>query len=141
MLNKVILMGRLTSDPELKTTTSGISVAQVTIACERSYAKKGEEKKTDFINVVAWRNNAEFLCKYFKKGSLVLVEGTIQTRSYEAKDGTKRYVTEVMSEGFSFTGERRDSAEKQKETSTQPAANIPPEQEFVEMPVDDDLPF
>lgn len=144
MLNKVILMGRLAAEPELKKTANGISVTTNRVACERSYAKKGEDKKTDFINIVAWRNNADFLCKYFHKGSLILIEGTLQIREYTNKDGDKRYVTEVVVEGISFTGERRDDSSSNAPVSEQSngySAVSANEQEYTEMPVDDDLPF
>ena len=95
-MNKVILMGRLTKDPELTTTTSGVSVAKFTLAVQRQFRNAEGEYDTDFINCVAWRTNAEFIDKYFKKGERMLVSGTMQVRSYEANDGTKRYVTEVV---------------------------------------------
>lgn len=88
MLNRVILMGRLCAAPELKTTVSGVSVTSFRIAVERSYKKEGEERKADFIDVVCWRKTAEFVCRYFGKGSLIALEGELQTRSYEVKDGT-----------------------------------------------------
>ena len=108
MLNRVILMGRLVADPELKTTGSGISVTSFRIAVDRSYVKQGEERKADFIDIVCWRQTAEFVCRYFGKGSMIAVEGQLQTRTYQAKDGSNRYVTEVVADNVSFTGERRD---------------------------------
>ena len=108
MLNRVVLMGRLVSDPELKTTASGISVTSFRIAVDRSYVKQGEERKADFIDIVCWRQTAEFVCRYFGKGSMIAVEGQLQTRTYQAKDGSNRYVTEVVADNVSFTGERRD---------------------------------
>jgi single-strand DNA-binding protein len=113
MLNRAILMGRLTADPELKTTPTNVSVVSFTLAVDRNYVKQGEERKADFINCVAWRNSAEFLSRYFSKGSMVAVEGQIQTRTYQAKDGTNRYVTEVVVDNISFTGERRDNSGSQ----------------------------
>ena len=110
MINRVVLMGRLVSDPELKTTGSGLSVTSFRIAVDRSYVKAGEERKADFIDIVCWRNQAEFVCRYFGKGSMIAVEGQLQTRTYQAKDGTNRYVTEVVAENVSFTGERRDNS-------------------------------
>ncbi len=109
MLNRVILMGRLVSDPELKTTASGISVTSFRIAVDRGYVKQGEERKADFIDIVCWRQTAEFVCRYFGKGAMIAVEGQLQTRTYQAKDGTNRYVVEVVADNVSFTGERRDS--------------------------------
>lgn len=95
-MNTVILMGRLTKDPELTQTTSGVSVAKFTLAVQRNFRNAEGEYDVDFINCVAWRTNAEFIDKYFKKGERILVAGTMQVRSYEATDGTKRYVTEVV---------------------------------------------
>ncbi|MEF9866007.1 MAG: single-stranded DNA-binding protein [Oscillospiraceae bacterium] len=102
MLNVVALMGRLTADPELKTTQSGLSVCSFSIACDRSYAKSGEERKADFINIVTWRQTAEFVCKYFHKGSLIALDGSIQTRNYEDKNGNKRTAFEIVASNVHF---------------------------------------
>ena len=110
MLNRVILMGRLVSDPELKTTPSGVSVTTFRIAVDRNYVKSGEERKADFFDIVCWRQTAEFVCRYFGKGSLIAVEGQLQSRTYQAKDGSNRYVVEVVADNVSFTGERRDNS-------------------------------
>lgn len=107
MLNKVILMGRLTHEPELKASQSGISVLTFSLAVERSYARQGEERQTDFINCVAWRQTAEFIAKYFPKGAMIAVEGELQTRKYTTRDGSERAVTEVIVSSASFTGEKR----------------------------------
>ena len=169
MLNRVILMGRLVSDPELKTTPNGVSVTSFRIAVDRNYVKSGEERKADFIDIVAWRGQAEFICKYFGKGSMIAVEGQLQTRTYQAKDGTNRYVVEVVVDNVSFTGERRDNSGYQQQqyggnqygsqssyqnqnygrAQQQPAQNFQQpasyqngsDSEFQEMPLDDDLPF
>lgn len=146
MLNRVILMGRLVADPELKTTPSGLSVTSFRIAVERSYAKAGEERQTDFINIVCWRNTAEFVCKYFPKGSLIALEGQLQTRSYQDKDGTTRYMVEVLADKVSFTGERTERQESKpqsysKQTGTPVAYSNCSDRAFEEMPIDDDLPF
>ena len=157
MLNRVILMGRITADLELKTTASGISVTSFTIAVDRNYVKQGEQRQTDFINIVCWRQQAEFVCRYFGKGSMIAVEGQLQTRTYQAKDGTNRYVTEVVADNISFTGERRDQSNSGYNSyapaNSQPAYQQAPVQEqqtsysngansdFEEMPMDDDLPF
>jgi single-strand DNA-binding protein len=109
MLNRVILMGRLVSDPELKTTANGISVTSFRIAVDRSYVKSGEERKADFFDIVCWRNSAEFVCRYFSKGAMIAVDGQLQSRTYQAKDGTNRYVVEVVADSVSFTGERREN--------------------------------
>lgn len=99
MINKVILMGRLTRDPEIRTTNSGKSVAQFTAAVESGY---GDKKQTDFINCVAWNNQAEFLSKYFTKGMMIIVSGRISTRTWEGQDGRKNYVTEVVASEINF---------------------------------------
>ena len=108
-LNLVALMGRLTADPELKTTQSGISVTSFAIAVDRKYQPQGEERKADFIDIVAWRNQAEFICKYFKKGSMIGIEGEIQTRPYEDKNGNKRKATEVVVSHITFCGSKSES--------------------------------
>lgn len=111
MLNVVVLTGRLTADPELKTTNSGLSVCSFSIAVDRRY-KSGEERQADFINIVAWRSSAEFVCKYFKKGQAIAVEGSIQTRRYEDKDGNKRTSFEVVANNVQFAdfGKKNDPA-------------------------------
>ena len=106
MLNRVILMGRITHDLELKQTPSGVSVLTFSLAIERSYAKQGEERQTDFINCVAWRQQAEFISKYFGKGRMLAIEGNLRTRTYDDKNGVKHYVTEVFVDNVSFTGEK-----------------------------------
>lgn len=162
MLNRTILMGRLVADPELKTTASGISVTSFRIAVDRNYVKSGEERKADFIDIVCWRQTAEFVCRYFGKGSLIAVEGQLQSRTYQAKDGTNRYVVEVVADNVSFTGERRDAnsfnnsynqsynngyavapAAPVAEPQSQPAPSYQSgsNSDFQEMPLDDDLPF
>ena len=100
MFNLVVLTGRLTADPELKTTGSGIAVTSFTIAVDRPYSKG--EKQTDWLDVVAWRNTAEFICKHFRKGDGIIVEGTIQTRNWEDKNGQKRKVVEIVAENAEF---------------------------------------
>ena len=100
MLNRVILMGRITADPELKTTNTGVSVTSFSIAVDRNYVKQGEERKADFFNIVCWRSTAEFVCRYFGKGSLIAVEGQLQSRQFQAKDGSNRYVVEVVADNF-----------------------------------------
>ena len=105
MLNRVILMGRITQDLELKSTPSGVSVLSFSVAVERSYARQGEDRQADFINCVAWRQQAEFISKYFGKGRMIALEGNLRTRTYDDKNGTKHYVTEVYVDSVSFTGE------------------------------------
>ena len=104
MLNVVAIMGRLVADPELRTTQQGTSVCSFRIACDRNRAAKGEERKADFIDVVAWRQTAEFICKYFQKGSLIAIEGSLQTRQYQDKNGNNRTATEVLASQASFAG-------------------------------------
>ena len=110
MINRVVLMGRLTSDPEIKTTNSGVSVTSFRIAVDRSYVKAGTERQADFFEVVAWRSSAELVCRNFSKGSLIAVDGQLQSRQYQTKDGQNRTAIEVVAENISFTGERRDTS-------------------------------
>ena len=104
MINCVILMGRLTHDPEMRTTQAGTSVTSFSLAVERDFAKDGE-KQTDFIDVVAWGKTAEFVCRYFAKGHMIAVQGRLQARMYTDKEGNKRKAVEVTAEKVSFTGE------------------------------------
>lgn len=111
MLNNACLMGRFTANPELKYTTSGVPVVRFTLAVGRSYVRPGENRQTDFIDIVAWRKTAEFVSRYFKRGQLVAVEGSIQVRVYDAKDGTKRKAVEVVANNVHFA-ESKKSAEE-----------------------------
>lgn len=104
MLNVVALMGRLVYDPELKTTQNGTNVCSFRIAVDRSFARKGEERKVDFIDVTAWRQTAEFVSKYFQKGSMIAIEGSLQTCQYQDKNGNNRTATEVLASQASFCG-------------------------------------
>ena len=148
MINRVILMGRLVADPELKTTNSGLSVTNFRIAVDRSYVKQGEERQADFFDVVAWRSSAEFVCRNFSRGSLIAVDGQLQSRQYQAKDGQNRTKIEVVADNVSFTGERRDTAQNNNQSygsqaegqQYQQPASIPTN-DFSETPLDDDLPF
>ena len=144
MLNTAILMGRLTADPELRYTTSNIPVTTFSLAVDRAY-KNGEERQTDFINIVAWRQRAEFVSKWFKKGQLVAVEGSIQTRRYTDKDGNNRTVFEVVANNVHFA-ERRDASSAPASVVNDVAAAAPSfsntgADDFSELPSDDDLPF
>ena len=168
MLNRVVLMGRLVSDPELKTTNSGISVTSIRIAVERNYVRNGEERKADFIDVVCWRQTAEFVCRYFGKGSLIAVDGQLQSRTYQTRDGANRTVVEVVADNVSFTGEKRDysgggynnqsygnqsygapsyqqappaPAAPAYQEPAQPSYQSGSDADFQDMPLDDDLPF
>lgn len=106
MLNVVALMGRLVADPELKTTQSGNSVCTFRVAVDRGYVPQGEERQADFITVTAWRKTAEFICKYFQKGSLIAIEGSLQTRQYQDKNGNNRTATEVLASRVNFAGSK-----------------------------------
>jgi single-strand DNA-binding protein len=105
-MNKAIIMGRLTKDPELKFTQSQIAVATFTVAVDRRFKDASGNRQADFLPCVAWRNTAEFVSKYFRKGSMISIVGSIQTRSYDAADGTKRYVTEIVVDEAYFTGSK-----------------------------------
>ena len=108
MLNKVIIMGRLARDPELRRTQSGVSVTSFRIACDRDFKSQSGEKETDWIDVVAWRNTAEFVSKYFNKGRMAIVEGRLQTRDWTDKDGNKRTAVEVVADNVYFGDSKRD---------------------------------
>ena len=104
MLNKIFIMGRLTRDPELRRTQSGTAVTSFSLAVDRDYKSQSGEKETDFIDVVAWRSTAEFVSKYFQKGSMIAIEGSLQTRQYQDKNGNNRTATEVLASQVSFCG-------------------------------------
>lgn len=138
MFNLVVLTGRLTADPELKTTPSGVSVTSFSIAVDRRY-KQGEERQTDFINIVAWRVAAEFVAKYFKKGNLIGIEGSIQTRNYTDKNGNKRTAFEVIANNVQFVESKKADTETQDSGASFTNADTA---DFAELGgVDDDLPF
>lgn len=115
MLNVVALMGRLVADPELKTTQSGNSVCTFRVAVDRSYVPQGEERQADFITVTAWRKTAEFVSKYFQKGSMISVQGRLETRQYQDKNGNNRTATEVLAAEVGFCGPK--AADKPATTS------------------------
>ena len=134
MLNCAIIMGRLTADPELRKTPSDVSVTSFTVAVDRKY-NSGEEKIADFINVVAWRGSADFVCKYFKKGQMIAIQGAIQTRSYDDKDGNKRWATEIIADNVSFCGSKSNTEPTQV---VQPTVDI---SAIVNNDDDEGLPF
>ena len=155
MINSVVLMGRLTADPELRTTQSGKSVVSFSMAVERDFQQDGE-RQADFIDVVAWRGTAEFICKYFRKGQMLAIVGHIQTRTYTDKDGNKRKAVEVVADKAGFTGEKADTAAQEpsriegyepagKTRSPIAAPDVGYESgnlgDFTELSSDDDLPF
>lgn len=104
MLNVVAIMGRLVADPELRTTQQGTNVCTFRIACERSYTPKGQQRQADFVDIVAWGKTAEFICKFFQKSGLIAIEGSLQTRNYQDKQGNKRTAVEVLANNISFAG-------------------------------------
>ena len=149
-LNKVVLAGRMTADPELKQTASGVSVLSFTIAVNRGYVSKNSdqgERQADFINVVAWRNTAEFISKYFRKGSAICVSGSIQTRSWQDQQGQRRYATEVVADEAMFVESRSESTSQSSYTPdayTQApsfSSNPGSAPNFEDHNTDDDLPF
>lgn len=116
MLNKVVLMGRLTKDPELRRTGSGTAVTSFSLACDRDFKSQSGEKETDFIEVVAWKNTAEFVSKYFSKGRTAVVEGRLQIRDWTDKSGNKRITAEIVADNVYFADSKRsESNENQKE--------------------------
>lgn len=123
-MNKAILVGNLTRDPESKQIPSGVSCATFTVACNRRFVNQQGVREADFLNCVAWRGQADFVLRYLKKGSKVAVEGTIQTRTYDAQDGSKRYVTEISVDQIESLGSRSDGASRDDNASFVP----PPEQ-------------
>lgn len=143
MINSVVLMGRLTQAPECKKTQSGVSVCSFSIAVDRSFRAANGEKQTDFINCVAWRQTAEFLCNYFGKGQMIAVTGSIQTRNYEDKNGNKRTAVEVVADNVSFCGDRRENGGNTGNTpAAAPASFSNAEAEdFTDFSGTDDLPF
>jgi single-strand DNA-binding protein len=142
VFNLVVLTGRLTADPELKTTPTGVNVTSFSIAVSRRY-RSGEETQADFINIVAWRQTAEFITKYFKKGSMIGIEGSIQTRRYVDKDGKNRTVFEVVANNVQFVEAKRDGAPAMGMTEEPASFSNASANEFTEVTgdSDDDLPF
>ena len=131
MLNKVIIMGRLVRDPELRRTSSGTAVASFTIACDRDFKSDGGEREADFIECVAWRNTAEFVSKYFTKGRMAVVSGRLQTRNWTDKEGNKRKATEIVAESVYFGDSKREELQ----------SYAAPQESFAELPDDGDIPF
>lgn len=123
MVNTAVITGRLTADPEIRTTRTGVKTTSFTVAVERKFS--GEKKQADFIDVVAWRNNAEFICRYFRKGSMIAVEGHLQTETYKDKNGNSRKSMELIADNISFCGNKGTSA---------------PEDDYIEIP-DTALPW
>ena len=149
MINKWIGMGRLTADPELRQTQSGVSSCNITVAVQRDFTDGSGERQSDFINVVAWRQTAEFICKYFGKGNMIAIEGQLRTRTYDDKryPDVKHYVTEVYADKVSFCGGKNESGGAAKQDAPQtvqrPAQTAPIADlsDFEEVSAGEDLPF
>ena len=139
MLNKVILTGRLTAKPELKTTTSGVNVTTFSLAVQRNYKNADGSYSTDFINITAWRNQADFITRYFDKGQLVTIVGSLQSRNYEDKNGNKRTAFEVVAEEALFAESKKDAGRAPNEFRA-PAEVGGNDMAFEEVS-DDELPF
>ena len=154
-MNVVILVGRLTADPELRTTSGGTSYCRFSVAVDRNFVKSGEERKTDFINCVAWGQQAEFISRYFSKGRRIGVQGSIETGSYTNREGAKVYTTDIRvdrvefvdsksesnSSGSSYTGNRTAQNYDQRPSTPEPSYSSGSENDFATTPVDDDIPF
>lgn len=157
MLNVVAIMGRLVADPELRTTQQGTNVCTFRIACERSYTPKGQQRQADFVDIVAWGKTAEFVCKFFQKGSMIAIDGSLQTRNYQDKNGNNRTAVEVVANHISFAGAKTEdkptaaSYEQQTRNYVQQAkaAQSAPQPAYTQGNMDDfavindtdDLPF
>ena len=131
MLNKIIVMGRMVRNPELRRTNSGTAVASFTIACARDFKSDGGEHEADFIECVAWRNTAEFVSKYFTKDRMAVVSGRLQTRNWTDKEGNKRKATEIVAERVCFGDSKRDELQ----------SYAAPQESFAELPDDGEIPF
>lgn len=149
MLNVVAIMGRLVADPELRTTTQGNSVCSFRIACDR---RQGQERQADFIDVVAWRHQADFVSKYFQKGSMIAIDGSLQTRQYQDKNGNNRTAVEVVANNISFAGAKRQDGQNAPSYEQRTANHVQQAKEqsgfaqggaddFAVISDNDDLPF
>lgn len=152
MLNIVAIMGRLVADPELRTTPAGVNVCQFRIACDRNFSRQGEQRQADFVDIVAWRAQADFVCKYFSKGSLIAINGRIQTRNYQDKNGNNRTAFAVVAENINFGGSKGTSSAKVDDggeaaprseawPKADPPANYGGVDDFAVINDNDDLPF
>lgn len=155
MLNVAVVMGRLVADPELRHTPNDVAVTSFTLAVDRSYVKSGAERQVDFIDIVAWRNTAEFICKYFRKGQMMAVHGSIQTRTYTDSNGAKRKAFEIVADDVNFADSKRDNggntasygnndysaARTAAYSEPAPAYSSGSSSDFEEILSDDDLPF
>ena len=147
-MNSICLMGRLTGDPELKTTQSGVSVTSFSVAVDRAYRSKDQERQTDFINCVAWRGTAEFISRYFRKGQRIALQGSLQSRKYTANDGSQRTVFEVVVDNAFFCESKGGNAGGAPYDSqipviseAKPAFSTANSGDFEDILTDEDLPF
>ena len=148
-MNVICLMGRLVADPELKSTQNGVAVTSFCIAVDRAYQPKGQERQTDFINCVAWRNTAEFITRFFHKGQRIALQGSLQSRNYQDRDGNKRTAYEVVVDNASFVDPKgsnenaapRYDSQVPQYSESQPAFSNEKTGDFEEILGDDDLPF
>ena len=147
MINKVILMGRLVADPELKRTQSDVPVVSTRIAVDRDFKSASGERQADFIDIVCWRERAEFVSRYFRKGNMIAVVGSLQSRQFETKDGQKRTAYEVVCDQVSFTGERANNGAPAggsyapRQDTPAPEFSAPGGDDFEEVEDDNQLPF
>ena len=152
MLNVVAIMGRLVSDPELRTTPAGYSVCSFRIACDRSYVQQGQQRQADFIDIVAWRQQADFVSKYFQKGSMIAIDGRLQTRNYQDKNGNNRTAVEVVANNISFAGAKRQDGQNTPSYEQQTISHVQQAKaqsgfaqgstdDFAVIDDNDDLPF
>lgn len=155
MLNVVAIMGRLVADPELRTTQNGTNVCSFRIACDRNFARQGEQRQADFIDIVAWRQQGEFVSKYFQKGSLIAIEGALQTRQYEDRNGNKRTAVEVVANNINFAGpknggqsggrssdyQKHEPANQDSLEASQVYSDGSAADDFAELYDTDDMPF
>ena len=152
MLNVVAIMGRLVADPELRTTPAGVNVCRFRIACDRNFARQGEQRQADFVDIVAWRAQAEFVCRYFSKGSLIAIQGRLQTNNYQDKNGNNRTAVAVVADNINFGGSKGTSSAKVDDggeaaprsdawPKADPPANYGGADDFAVIDDSDDLPF
>ena len=144
-MNNICLLGRLTADPELRHTPSQVAVTSFTVAVDRSYTPKGQERQADFIPVVAWRQTAEFVCRYFRKGQRIALQGSLQSRSYTDKDGNKRTAYEVVADNVFFAESKNGGTAPVSPTvdysDRAPQSAPPAAEDFEVIPDEDSLPF
>lgn len=144
MINVAILIGRLVADPELRHTSTDIPVSTFRLAVDRGYVKEGQQRQADFIDIVCWRSQAEFASKYFRKGMMIAIEGSIQSRNFEDKGGNKRTAIEVVAKEVHFAEPKRSAAPGTQEAQEQmpfPPPSAGSNDEYVEIGGDEDLPF